>query len=117
VLALCALCTLGACTEFPDLDNTVSDRALGAEFPDLVPAETLSERARGGQIAPGDGEALLERGDRLRERRPRIVPGEGEAFLARANRLRARGQILRDLPTIDEATRKRISSQLRSLGG
>lgn len=96
-LCIFVLCgALSACTQFPELDAAVSDRARAADYPSLVPAERIAaKRDSGGRIQEGDGEALL----------------------ARAERLRQRGRILRGLPVIDEAARLRFAATLNRLGG
>lgn len=87
---------MAACTEFPDLDAAISDRAKASAYPSLVPAEQLIQQRSGPK---------------------RLMPSDGDALLARAQRLRARGAILRAQPTIDEETRLRISARLTALGG
>ena len=87
---------LAACTQFPELDAAVSDRARAADFPKLIPAERIAaKRTAGGRLGEEDGAKLL----------------------ARADQLRRRGEILRSLPVVDEAARLRFSAVLNRLGG
>ncbi len=86
---------LSGCASFPELDAAVTDTAKKADYPSLIPAESLLNRRNEGRLDETDGAALL----------------------ARAAHLRARGRILRNLATIDDATRQRIAARLRRLGG
>ena len=71
---LILLFALGACTQFPELNDRVSPLAENAEFPDLVPLEPLLAKSatspqRGIDIAEGLGgrvASLRARADRLR---------------------------------------------------
>ncbi|MEL6682023.1 MAG: hypothetical protein AAFQ09_05190 [Pseudomonadota bacterium] len=59
---------LPCCTEFPALDDTISDAARDAPYPDLQPLPTLAPA----QSAPGASleariAALQARADRLRQ--------------------------------------------------
>lgn len=93
--ALAGALGLAACTQFPDVEAATSDAARAAEYPSLVPTAAFDDAPRTGRLVPEDGPRLLSRAERLRQR----------------------GAILRGLPTVDEATRIRISDRLRSLGG
>ena len=96
IVTLILAVSLSACTQFPQLDAAVSDRARSADYPSLIPAERIAaKRDSGGRLQEGDGEALLARADRLHER----------------------GRILRGLPVVDEAARLRFASVLKRLGG
>lgn len=92
---LMVVAALGACTKFPELDAAVSDEAKAADYPKLIPAAQIEQNQPKGRLSDTEGEALL----------------------ARAARLRQRGAILRGLPVIDEAARLRFSRVLKSLGG
>jgi len=96
-LLLITICmALVACAKFPELDAAVSDRAKASDYPQLVPAQNIAVKRDGPK---------------------RLAKGDGEALLARANRLRQRGAILRGLLVVDEAARLRFSAALRRLGG
>ena len=41
ILPTLLLATLMGCTQFPELDGTVSDSGKHADFPDLVPVQSL----------------------------------------------------------------------------
>ena len=86
---------LTGCTTFPEVDAVVSEDAKRADYPNLVPAESLLVKRTAWRLNETTGEALL----------------------ARAARLKARARILRNIPAVDEETRLRIGSQLRRLGG
>jgi hypothetical protein len=64
-----ALGTLGACTQFPELDRTVTPDLEAAEYPALVPVEPLLAKATTGRVDPIQTEAALQgRLSRLRAR-------------------------------------------------
>ncbi|TMM55114.1 hypothetical protein FDT80_05975 [Sulfitobacter sabulilitoris] len=64
VFAACA-----ACTQFPELDRTVSPDAEAADYPALVPIEPLLAQADAAQIdAPATTQALSARVAGLRAR-------------------------------------------------
>jgi hypothetical protein len=74
--AFVILFALGACTQFPELDGTVSPEAEAAAFPALVPLEPLLSRTDGDTARDDAAErsldaraaALRARADRLRRR-------------------------------------------------
>ena len=67
--ALSAILALGACTQFPQLDSTITPDLERAEFPALVPVEPLLATATAGRVDPVQTEtALLGRLSRLRAR-------------------------------------------------
>ena len=71
--ALIALLALGACTQFPELDRTITPDLEAAEYPVLVPVDPLLARATEGQVDPVRTEAaLLGRLARLRARAARL---------------------------------------------
>lgn len=51
--------TLGACTQFPDLDHTQTEQLTRADYPDLVPIEPILARAAGPKPDPLAEEAAL----------------------------------------------------------
>ncbi len=53
-LALALLIALGAagCTQFPELDATLTDEARAAPYPDLVPLDGLQARINGTNTDP-----------------------------------------------------------------
>ena len=70
---LIAVLALGACTQFPELDNTITPDLERAEFPALVPVEPLLAAATAGRVDPVQTEtALLGRLSRLRARADRL---------------------------------------------
>lgn len=70
---LLAVLTLGACTQFPQLDRTITPELERAEYPTLVPVEPLLARATTGRVDPVQTEAaLLGRLSRLRARAARL---------------------------------------------
>ena len=92
-LALAIL--LAGCTDFPELDAAVSDRARAADYPELVPTEGL----------------LAKRGNN------RVSETTGPELLARAERLQARARLLRGIEVVNDETRLRLAKPLRRLGG
>ncbi len=54
-----ALLALGACTQFPALDRTITPALENAEYPALVPIDGLLARAQAGQVDAVQTEAVL----------------------------------------------------------
>ncbi len=90
-LSVFALVTalLAACSDFPELDQAVSDSARHADFPELLPLQTILNQAENTQITEQTVSSLQGRVARLR---------------ARANRLRA--------PVINTAARARMRAAI-----
>ena len=64
-----ALLTLGACTQFPALDRTITPALENAEYPALVPLDPLLATATAGRVDPVQTEtALIARVAGLRAR-------------------------------------------------
>ncbi|NRB02365.1 MAG: hypothetical protein HRU30_03790 [Rhodobacteraceae bacterium] len=72
MVVLCCACA--ACTQFPELDATVSEDAKTAETPALLPVETIlaSARATPAEAAPEMEEDLRNRAAELRARAERL---------------------------------------------
>lgn len=69
----CAALVLGACTQFPALDRTLTPELVGADYPALVPVEPLLATASAGRVDPVQTQAGLEgRVSRLRARAARL---------------------------------------------
>ncbi|MBD3664483.1 hypothetical protein [Sulfitobacter aestuariivivens] len=67
------LLSLGACTQFPELDRTVSPQLENADYPALVPLEPLLAQATAGRVDAARTEAgLLGRVARLKARAARL---------------------------------------------
>ena len=67
ILAL--ILTLGACTQFPDLDRTITPAMEAAPDPELVPIEPLLAQATAGRVDPAETQDVLSaRVARLRAR-------------------------------------------------
>lgn len=95
-IGLFALVTaLAGCTDFPQLDAAVTDKARAAAYPELVPTEGL----------------LAKRGNN------RVSETTGPELLARAQRLQARARLLRGIEVVNDETRRRLAGPLRRLGG
>lgn len=76
-IALCTipltLLVLSACTQFPELDRTITPALENADYPALVPLEPLLAAAKAGRIDPVQTEATLNaRIARLRARAARL---------------------------------------------
>lgn len=73
-LALALIAAFGAgaplpgCTQFPQLDATLSDEVRRAPYPDLVPLDSLQDRMEMTQVQPGTLPAIEERIARLKAR-------------------------------------------------
>ncbi|WP_299282947.1 hypothetical protein [uncultured Tateyamaria sp.] len=79
------------CTQFPELDGTISPEVEKANFPTLIPFETFEAQAAPIVSDPTDTTKTLE---------------------ARVASLRARAQSLQSRPIVDAATRRRIEDRL-----
>ncbi len=68
--ALVLIAALGAagCTQFPQLDATLTDESRRAPYPDLVPLSGLQARIDGTRIDPGTAPAIEARIDGLKSR-------------------------------------------------
>ncbi|MFK7751488.1 MAG: hypothetical protein AB8B51_02955 [Sedimentitalea sp.] len=88
-LALCAL-VLTSCTDVPDLGDSVRPALRNADYPDLVPIETLL--------------ALRESPSQAAEKLEQNLSG-------RIGRLKRRAAALQD-PVIDAPSRERLQSGL-----
>ncbi len=75
ILPFGVLVALGACNEFPELDESVDSAARDAVYPDLVPIETITAGVAETQIEPETEEDLEERVDRLKARAKRLKRG------------------------------------------
>lgn len=72
-LSALALCALTACTQFPQLDETVTPDLENADFPALVPLEPILANTRTAQRDNTQTQAVLEaRVASLRARAARI---------------------------------------------
>lgn len=67
------LCLISACTQFPELDETVTPELEAADFPALVPLDPILANARSAQSQTLRTEAALEaRVANLRARAARL---------------------------------------------
>jgi hypothetical protein len=72
-IALLVTAGLAACTQFPDLDRTISPEVASADYPALVPLEPLLAAAIVGRVDADQTQAELEaRVARLRARATRL---------------------------------------------
>jgi type IV pilus biogenesis protein CpaD/CtpE len=85
---------LTGCATFPQLDAVITPEARRADYPALVPVDSIIVRR-------GDSTITAQTGERLR---------------ARAANLRARARLLRGA-SVDEETRLRLARRLQQLGG
>ncbi len=73
-LTLAVIAALGAggllpgCTQFPELDATLTDEARRAPYPDLVPLSGLEARINGTYTDPGTAPAIEARVTALKTR-------------------------------------------------
>jgi len=89
--ALYFLILASACTQFPELDDTVSPTVEASEFPALVPLEPLLAQAAPVVSDPVQATKTLE---------------------ARVAALRARARALQRREIVDPATRARMRARL-----
>jgi len=85
-LALAALLAVTGCSQFPEVDASVSDATQHAAYPELVPLETL----------------------RARMDAPTLSPTAAASFDARVARLKARAAGLKRQSVVDDATHGRM---------
>ncbi|QYX58143.1 hypothetical protein K1T73_07205 [Roseovarius sp. SCSIO 43702] len=78
--------SLAACTQFPEVDASISDTARAADYPALVPLDTLKARMDA----------------------PSLDPASARDLDTRAARLKARAAALQRRSVIDPATRERM---------
>ena len=72
-IALLVACGLAACTQFPELDRTVSPELAASAYPALVPLEPVLAQAAAGRVDARATQASLEaRVARLRARAARL---------------------------------------------
>ncbi|WP_138935237.1 hypothetical protein [Roseovarius arcticus] len=90
IAALGLVGALSSCTQFPELDASVTNAARAAPYPDLVPLGGLQARLNTSNIAPDTVSTIEARIARLE---------------ARADRLRG--------SVIDDATRARMQAGVR----
>jgi len=88
---------LAGCTQFPELDRTITPALEAAPYPDLVPIDPLLAKATAGRIDPLRTEAALTgRAANLEARAARVSRTSAQsASAARVARLRARAAELR----------------------
>jgi hypothetical protein len=84
--------TLGACTQFPDLDGTVAPDLAGADFPALVPLGPLLASA----VPTGAADTAQTTQD----------------LQSRIAALRARAQALQRRPVLDDGSQSRLSDDV-----
>lgn len=88
--ALLICLTLTACTQFPELDNTISPEVETSKFPALLPLETLMAEATPVVSDPVQTTQTLE---------------------ARVTALKARARALQRHSIVDPATRARMRAR------
>lgn len=71
-LSVVAFLTLGACSQFPELDGQISEEARSAPFPDLVPTSELRQEARTPVTSQAKQKKLDARAASLRNRAARL---------------------------------------------
>ena len=71
-LALFFNAALTACSQFPQLDDTVSTSARNAAYPDLVPVENIQNQVPEARIEATDAMDATARAARLKARAARL---------------------------------------------
>jgi hypothetical protein len=92
IALLLGVSLLAGCTQFPELDRTITPELEAAPYPDLVPIDPLLAKATAGRIDPARTEAALTgRAANLEARAARVSRTSAQsATAARVARLRAR---------------------------
>ncbi|MFG6509881.1 hypothetical protein ACGYK6_13045 [Sulfitobacter sp. 1A15333] len=92
IALLLGVSLLAGCTQFPELDRTITPALEAAPYPDLVPIDPLLAKATAGRIDPARTEAALTgRAANLEARAARVSRTSAQsASAARVARLRAR---------------------------
>ncbi|WP_114286988.1 hypothetical protein [Candidatus Halocynthiibacter alkanivorans] len=94
LLTISAAIGLSACTQFPELEGSISASARQAPYPTLLPDALL------GTVQPVED-----------------APDIATSLTGRAANLRARGDILRGAPIVDPQDRAAMIAALERLGG
>ena len=70
---MCAVCLISACTQFPELDETVTPELEAADYPALIPLDPILIRTHSAPRTNTQTEAVLEaRVANLRARAARL---------------------------------------------
>lgn len=87
-IQLTVLAALTACSQFPELDEAVSDSARDAPYTELVPIETLQAQAPQAAIDDTTQEVVEGRAERLRARasalKPDVIDEESQSRMQNA---------------------------------
>lgn len=67
-----ALIALAGCTQFPEVNASVSDEMATRPYPKLVPIDTLRARIDGATLTPATTDAVEGRAEALRSRAARL---------------------------------------------
>jgi hypothetical protein len=94
LIIISAATGLSACTQFPELEGSISASARQAPYPTLLPDAFM------GAVQPAAD-----------------APDIADTLTARAANLRARGDILRGAPVVDPQDRSAMIATLQRLGG
>jgi len=65
---ICVLLLIAGCTQFPDVDSTLSDQALAADYPTLAPMDQVLADAGSTEIDDESIEEVEARAESLRAR-------------------------------------------------
>lgn len=71
-IAIVLICAVTACSQFPELDASVSEETRDAPYPELVPLEGLQARISDTSITPEMRGGIEGRVARLRARAARL---------------------------------------------
>ena len=89
-LAVSLIAVLASCSDFPELDDAVSDDVSDAPFAKLVPVETLQASAPDAAIEQSTRDTIEARAARLRGRasalKPDVIDAATEEQLRSATR-------------------------------
>jgi len=66
------LIAVAGCSQFPELEASVTDETRDAPYPKLVPLETLQARIGDERITPEMGQTVQVRATRLKSRAARL---------------------------------------------
>ena len=96
---------LAGCAELPELEEYTSAEARARPFPTLWPVRLVESVGGRPRLAPGEADALLERGEAVRAA---PAPPPNAADLRRAAELRERAAALRG-EVLSEEDRARLT--------
>ncbi len=114
VAVLTLLLAVAGCIEVPELDQTITEEAKRAPYPNLVPVEPIRAAVPKPQIGPGLAPSLDARADALKNKADSLKNSPEVDLAARADALQRRADTLNQEPVIDAATKARMERGVKA---